>query len=268
MHLLRNTVSWSLSCELFFYVCLPFVLPLLHRTRPGVLWAVVIAVPLLIIALWPAQQLVPEENRWWFTQVFPPVRSLEFWMGVAAAELMRRGRWRGPGLGAATVGFVVLWFVAGGWIRAELWAGLLAVAYILVITAAADADVRGRRTPWRNRPMVWLGEVSFAFYLVHVFVMITVLRLAGYHGVGLGGWWGPAAVVGFLVVNLVLAGMLHRWVETPMMRRFGPPRQPRPVEGRSDGERAGGAASGPPVPSPRVGADGVPRGYAHQGDHR
>ncbi|MCW3815027.1 acyltransferase [Micromonospora sp. DR5-3] len=223
-----NTVSWSLSCELAFYLCLPWVLPALRRTRPGVLWAVVVAAPLLILALWPGQRLVPEESRWWFAQIFPVVRSLEFWMGVAAAELMRRGRWRGPGLTPATVLFVATWVVAAQWVRAELWAALLAVAYLLVITAAADADVRGRRTPWRSRPMVWLGEVSFAFYLVHVLVMQTVLRLTGHWGEGLRGWWGPLAVLGFLLVNLLLAAALHRWVEMPLMRRLGPRRRDRP----------------------------------------
>ncbi|MER7459734.1 acyltransferase [Micromonospora sp. NPDC126480] len=240
-----NTVSWSLSCELFFYACLPFALPLIRRLPAGALWGVVVAVPLLILALWPAQALVPEESRWWFTQIFPPVRSLEFWMGVAAAELLRRGRWRGPRLGLATVFFVVTWVVAGGWIRAELWAALLSAAYVLVIAAAADADVAGRRTPWRSRPMVWLGEVSFAFYLVHVLVMVSVLRLTGHYGVGLDGWWGPTAVVGFLLVNLLLAALLHRWVETPMMRRLGPRRR-RPAA----------------VPAPRAAEPDNPRVYA------
>ncbi|MER6595133.1 acyltransferase, partial [Micromonospora purpureochromogenes] len=220
-----NTVSWSLSCELFFYLCLPLVLPALRRARAGLLWAVVAAVPLLIVALWPGQALVPEESTWWFTQIFPVVRSLEFWLGVAAAELMRRGRWRGPGLPLASLIFVVTWVVAALWIRAELWAAILSVAYILVITAAADADVRGLSSPWRHRRMIWLGEVSFAFYLVHVLVMVTVLRATGHLGVGLPGWWGPLAVLGFLAVNLVLAALLHRWVETPMMGRLAPRRR-------------------------------------------
>ncbi|MFC4145048.1 acyltransferase family protein [Micromonospora mangrovi] len=252
-----NTVSWSLSCELFFYLCLPFALPVLRRLRPAALWAVVVAAPLLIVALWPGQRLVPEESRWWFTQVFPVVRSLEFWMGVAAAELMRRGRWRGPNLTVASLLFLTTWVAAAQWIRAELWAALLAVAYLLVITAAADADVRGRRTPWRSRPMVWLGEVSFAFYLVHVFVMMTVLRLTGDWGVGLPGWRGPLAVLGFLLANLALAAALHRWVETPMMRRLGPSRRLRvqarpPVPARvapsEPAVPAQRAASGPATP--------------------
>ncbi|SCL32582.1 Peptidoglycan/LPS O-acetylase OafA/YrhL, contains acyltransferase and SGNH-hydrolase domains [Micromonospora nigra] len=213
-----NTVSWSLSCELFFYLCLPLVLPVLHRTRSAVLWTVVVAVPLVILALWPGQVLVPEESRWWFTQVFPLVRSTEFWMGVAAAELMRRGHWRGPGLPLAGVIFVGVWVVTSQWVRAELWAAVLSAAYLLVITAAARADVRGDRSPLRARPMVWLGEVSFAFYLVHVFVIMTLLRLTGDWGTGLPGWWGPLAVVGFLLLTLALAALLHRYVETPMMR--------------------------------------------------
>ncbi|MFI6780291.1 acyltransferase family protein [Micromonospora sp. NPDC050276] len=238
-----NTVSWSLSCEFFFYLCLPLALPLLRRARPKLLWALIVALPLLILALWPAQELVPEVSRWWFTQIFPPVRSLEFWLGAVAAELMRRGLWRGPGLAVASGIFLAAWVAAAQWIRAELWTTLLAVAYLLVITAAADADVRGRRSPWRSRPLVWLGEVSFAFYLVHVLVMTSVLRWSGDWGTGFPGWRGPAVVLGFLLVNLTLAGLLHRFVETPMMRRLAPRRPVRPASvprQRTAGSRGAG----------------------------
>ncbi|WP_434743504.1 acyltransferase family protein [Micromonospora sp. SH-82] len=244
-----NTVSWSLSCELFFYLCLPFALPAIRRARPWMLWAVVVAVPLLILALWPTQLLVPPEYRWWFTQIFPITRSFEFWMGVAAAELMRRGCWRGPRLTVASVVFVAVWVAAGELIRAELWAAVLSVAYILVITAAADADINGRRSPWRSRPMLWLGEVSFAFYLVHVFVMVTVLRLAGVYGVGLPGWWGPVAVVAFLLVNLVLAGLMHRYLETPMMRLLAPSRSGRTRRG--SGPQSAGSDPRQVAPEPQ-----------------
>ncbi|MEU5784442.1 acyltransferase family protein [Micromonospora lupini] len=248
-----NTVSWSLSCEFFFYLCLPLALPLLRRARPSVLWTLVIALPLVILALWPAQHLVPEVSRWWFTQIFPPVRSLEFWLGAVAAELMLRGLWRGPRLTTATAIFVVTWVTAAQWIPAQWWTSLLAVAYLLVITAAADADVRGRRSPWRSRPLVWLGEVSFAFYLVHVLVMTSVLRYSGDWGTGFRGWRGPAVVLGFLLVNLVLAGLLHRYVETPMMRRLAPrrPRRPPVVPQQRAGDTDGGGtavAGGADVP--------------------
>jgi peptidoglycan/LPS O-acetylase OafA/YrhL len=245
-----NTVSWSLSCELFFYLCLPLVLPLIRRLRPWVLVAVIVAMPLLILSLWPGQLLVPEADRWWFTQVFPLVRSLEFWMGVAAAELMVRGRWRGPNLKIATLIFVLTWVAATQWIRAELWTTLLAAAYILVIAAAAEADVRGTWSPWRSRPMRWLGEVSFAYYLVHVFVVTSVLRATN-HLNGFPGWWGPAAAIGFLLLNLLLAGLLYRFVETPMMRLLGPRRRPKtPPPTRPPSSPSSPAAA--PSPAARV----------------
>ncbi|MDG4830862.1 acyltransferase [Solwaraspora sp. WMMD1047] len=243
-----NTVSWSLSCELFFYLCLPLALPLIRRMRAWQLWALVVAVPLLILALWPAQTLVPEAHRWWFTQVFPLTRSLEFWMGVAAAELMLRGRWRGPGLRLSSAIFVVAWVVTIEWIPAQYWAAVLAAVYVLVITGAADADVRGRWSPWRSRPMVRLGEISFAYYLVHVFLITTVLRLTGHAG-GLPGWQGLAATAGFLLVCLLLAWLLFRFVETPMMRLLGPRRRPptTPADRR-------------PIPAPRRPGDAHPVG--------
>lgn len=129
-----------------------------------------------------------------------------------------------------------------------MWAALLSVAYILVIPAAARADVQGRWSPWRHRTLIWLGEVSFAFYLVHVLVMMTVLRLTGHWGVGLPGWSGPLAVLGFLVVNLVLAAALHRWVETPMMRRLAPRRRTPPAPPTPDGAVPEGAVPGGAAP--------------------
>ncbi|MEO3745669.1 acyltransferase [Plantactinospora sp. B5E13] len=219
-----NNVSWSISCEMFFYLCLPFVLPLLRRTPPWVLYGVVIGMPLLILAMWPGQQLVPEENRWWFTQIFPIVRSFEFWIGVAAAELMLRGKWRGPNLLLSTGVFVLIWVACMEWIRAELWTTVLALGYILVITSAAAADTQGRWSPLRSRPMRWLGEVSFAFYLVHVFLIKAILRFAGHPG-GFTGWRGPVVAILMLLASLVAAALLFRFVETPMMRVLGPRRR-------------------------------------------
>jgi peptidoglycan/LPS O-acetylase OafA/YrhL len=223
-----NNVSWSISCEMAFYFCLPFALPLIRRMRPWMLYGVVIGMPLLILAMWPTQQLLPEDVRWWFTQIFPVVRSFEFWMGVAAAELMLRGKWRGPGLLLSGGIFVLIWVACMEWIRAELWTTVLAAGYVLVITGAARADVEGRRSPLRSRPMIWLGEVSFAFYLVHVFLIKAVLRFAGHTG-GFTGWRGPAAAIGFLLLSLLAAAALFRFVETPAMRVLRSRRPTNPI---------------------------------------
>ncbi|MFD0968988.1 acyltransferase family protein [Plantactinospora endophytica] len=246
-----NNVSWSLACEMFFYLALPFVLPLIRRMRAWQLYAVVVAMPLLIMAMWPGQQLLPETARWWFTQIFPVVRSFEFWMGVAAAELMLRGKWRGPGLLLSTGLFVAIWVASMEWIRAELWTTVLAFGYILVIASAARADVTGRWSPWRSRPLVWLGEVSFAFYLVHVFLIKAIFRFAGHSG-GFTGWRGPVVAIVLLLVSLAAAWLLFRFVETPMMRVLGPRRRPRTAVPPSGVVRQRQPGQ-PPVPATEAG---------------
>lgn len=225
-----NNVSWSLSCELFFYLCLPLVLPWIRRMPVRALQVATGVLPVLMLfAIMPGQLLVPEPDRWWFTQVFPLVRSLEFWLGVFAAELSMRGRWHGPGLPVSLGVFGAAWWICSyGLLPAEMWTTVLAIAYIVVIAAAARADVENLWSPFRNRPLVWLGEVSFAFYMVHVFVVTSVMRaIERTHG--FSGWAGPAAVLGLTALCLLSAALLYRYVEQPMVRVLGPRRRPKPA---------------------------------------
>ncbi|MBC3839364.1 acyltransferase [Streptacidiphilus sp. 4-A2] len=46
-----NTVSWSLGCEAFFYLCFPLGLPLLRRMRPAVLAATALLLAAMLYEL-------------------------------------------------------------------------------------------------------------------------------------------------------------------------------------------------------------------------
>ncbi|NUT52856.1 MAG: acyltransferase, partial [Saccharothrix sp.] len=85
-----NNVSWSLACEVLFYLSFPVLLPLVRRIRPERLWvaagalavAGVLVVPVAGAVL-PASPSVPWDPgtsmaSFWFLYVFPPVRALEF----------------------------------------------------------------------------------------------------------------------------------------------------------------------------------------------
>jgi peptidoglycan/LPS O-acetylase OafA/YrhL len=66
---------------------------------------------------------------------------------------------------------------------------------------------------------VWLGEISFAFYLVHQSVIVDLMR--GLDAQGSAPATAGTLAVGALAVSVALAGLMHRFVEVPMMRRFG-----------------------------------------------
>ncbi len=88
-----------------------------------------------------------------------------------------------------------------------------------LIGATAQADVDDRATFLRSRPMVWLGEVSFGFYLVQGVTIFYLRSLLGEHTYGV-----PVAllvIAGFFAASLLGGWLLFRFVEMPAMRRFG-----------------------------------------------
>jgi peptidoglycan/LPS O-acetylase OafA/YrhL len=127
----------------------------------------------------------------------------------------------------------------------ELSAALFQVAVTstiplsMVIAAGARADLAGHRT-WLSRPLVrWLGKISFAFSMVHALIVSY-----GHLLLGGGSWSTPMAFAVVLLLfetTVVAAYLLHRFVEEPLMSRFGVPRRSR------------GPVTVPPVPEPVVG---------------
>jgi peptidoglycan/LPS O-acetylase OafA/YrhL len=70
--------------------------------------------------------------------------------------------------------------------------------------------------------MVWLGEVSFAFYLLH-FIVLSEAR--DVFGARLESGWAVAAfVVAECAVSVLVSWAMYAWVEKPLVRRWGRPR--------------------------------------------
>lgn len=219
-----NTVSWSLGCEAFFYLSFPFVIPLLRKLNAKQLyWTAGILTGLTYACQHWQYYLFPHNPSasFWFVYMFPPVRSIEFWLGVVTALLVKRGRWYGPDLWTAMALAIGVYYVNGtNWITPYLHTISFDIVCCLLIAAAAQADLAGARSPWRWRPLVFLGEISFAFYLVHVELIQNIMRAWRPHG-----WHAETAL---LVIPCLLAGaiglayLLYRFVEMPFMRLLRP----------------------------------------------
>jgi peptidoglycan/LPS O-acetylase OafA/YrhL len=218
-----NTPAWSLSCEVAFYAAFPFLLRAIGRVREdrlwrlaGVLTAAVFVVPVLALTM-------PGGIAYWFVYVFPVTRALEFMIGMTLARIVRADRWIGvglwPALGLLAVAYAVSGYLPGGFAYV---AGTV-IPLALVIPAAAVADLTGAPSPFRGRLFQWLGEVSFAFYLVHQIVMRFLDKALGDHT------WStlPATAIALLMLafSLVGAWLLYRIVERPMMTLLTTPRR-------------------------------------------
>lgn len=176
-------VTWSLSDEAFFYVMFPLLMAWLvrlgerRRSGPGVgVGAVAIA---LAVAAMAVPAIAPTGGRWfWFTYINPATRLIEFALGMCLALLLKEGRLIRIPMMPAVVLVLVAYVVAGHVPIWAMWVATTIVPFCVLITAAAQADLRGE-TPWllRQRWMIVLGTWSFAFYLVHVLVIDIVHKL-------------------------------------------------------------------------------------------
>jgi peptidoglycan/LPS O-acetylase OafA/YrhL len=223
-----NGVSWTLSCEMFFYLVFPFIVGRIERLRHPVTLVPFLCLPTLITGLiglirYPhgdPQTLV------WLQSVCPAVRLGEFVIGIVLAVELRRGSLPKIRLWAAGLGFVVAYTLLSWaplrWVVEPALIPFLA----LVIMAAVQRDLDGRATMWKWSPLVLLGERSYAFYLVHQLVIRVWAK--SYHDVKITS--DLVGVVWFLLLLVVAVGVssaLFRWLEVPMERRLRGSSSPR-----------------------------------------
>ncbi len=238
------THTWSLGTEVAFYLALP----LLARAwlgRPGGgggrarAWrAVLVAAVLTAIALaWRAWFLGHDEGPS-SALSWLPAHLDWFAAGMALAWLRERAPGGGPARLRAAAAAPGAWFALAAscyWVsttplcgpygltRSTLGEGLLkhllqlAVAVALLVPAVfGDPSARWQR--WaRSRVAVWLGTVSYGFFLWHMVVLAALqehLRLPPFAGDVV------PLLLGVLVLGTAAAAASWYLVERPLQRRY------------------------------------------------
>jgi peptidoglycan/LPS O-acetylase OafA/YrhL len=94
---------------------------------------------------------------------------------------------------------------------------LVIVIFGLTLVAVACRDLRGDRSILRSRMLVALGDMSYAFYLVHATVLYAILSVVGRQA---PGWSNLLWYAGVALVAIAVAAMLHYLIERPVERRM------------------------------------------------
>ncbi|HEY6815284.1 MAG TPA: acyltransferase [Croceibacterium sp.] len=237
-------VSWAVAVEMVLYV---LAAALFGRGR----WALALTVLVAAAAAWA---LYVQFNPLGVGRLLQR-GLLGFPLGVACFWLHQRLRAIEPGavllsLGEAALLAVLVWLLclygkSASWIPGV---DLLFVAMVLVF--ARDGGVVSRALQWR--PLVALGQLSFAIYMVHLLFVIVPNRFLPrlFTATGYADWVKPVPdrfgllsvappqwvatliTLGLLALILATAWLAWRYIEEPARhwtRRFAPPSGGPPV---------------------------------------
>jgi peptidoglycan/LPS O-acetylase OafA/YrhL len=254
-----NGVSWSLSAELLFYLAFPVLVAAILKIRANRLWFWVGGSALAVILI-PVVSLawLPDSPQWswgpaswtqiWFVNVFPVSRLLEFVIGILLARIVQTGLRSPLGVTPAVLLVVASYF---GQLYLPVhflysYAAIQIVPVALLILALATSDLKGRKSLLNTPAMVYLGNLTFAFYLVHNLVLRFGHRAFGlvpnaYGQLG-GPQWSVPVAVAFLsaafVASLFLSWVLFVLVERPAVSRWSRPAAERAAKSpRQDAPR-------------------------------
>ncbi|MEE9243526.1 MAG: acyltransferase [Mycobacterium sp.] len=221
------TQMWSLAVEVAFYVALPLLAYLLlvllcrRRWRPGLLLAGLAGLAMVSPAwliLVHTTDFLPDGARLWL-----PVYLAWFVGGMVLAALQPVGA-RAYALACvplAVVSYLIVSTPIAGeptTSPAELREALFKTAFYAVIATLVVAPLALREEGTRyglyvrvmgSRPMVFLGEISYEIFLIHLIVMelvmVQILRFPIYTG----SVWLLFSVT--LALTVPLAWLLHRF---------------------------------------------------------
>lgn len=218
-----NGVSWSLSCEAFFYLLFPLLIKgLRNHRRPGLVASALFTVMVglgVAVSLSVSGPVVGYLLGW-----LPLYRLGEFALGICLALLIQQG-WRPRftlGHAVGITGFLYAALLAASLITSGK-PGSVPVTYadltmmpgfLAMIAAATASDLTGKASTLSSNTIVRLGQWSFALYLVHELVIRMARPLVA------GSPAGIVFIASALVIaaSVVLSGAFHELVERPAER--------------------------------------------------
>ena len=214
--------AWSISLEWQFYLLAPFLFAFVEK--PTLPLTLLVAFLFLLrglasdnplgarflphLSFGPAMAFLPLKLELFFVGAFSSIA----WNRLSrpGANLTLEVDW--PALMLAPTVYFLTHDIA-----ISLWSGL----FLLLVGAHFGPPARlsdGTAVFLRLRPMQWLGRISYSIYIIHWPVLFLTAFLLRRSFPGLASV--PAAValagVGSAAI-LVLAAILHRWVEKPCM---------------------------------------------------
>lgn len=222
-----NRPSWSLCIEALFYLSFPLMFKVMKQIPekfdfPGL---IIVTLASLAVQMWIYYGVEPNhmmgafpisQKHFWVSYIFPPARMFEFMAGMFAARLLKSGRaWvlsKSVALAILVASYIVAMYLPYQFSMSVVFI----IPVCLLIVSMAGDDLQARSTLLNSKTSVWLGEISYSFYMVHFLVLFYFLNLTAGRKFNLPE--GIALIAVALVLSVAFAAFMYRYFEVPMMK--------------------------------------------------
>ncbi len=228
IHFSGNNVSWFLSVLLLCYGVFPFIIRFVGKSLRKFL----LAVCALLVVYFIAIQFVPADMSNGVIYINPLFRLPDFILGILlwqilngkANGLTQRVSEMGTGIKTvielAAIGLFVLTvavypYVAPRYGLVSLW--WPASAALISVFSLFNENGGFVSRLLQIKPLVFFGNMSFSFYMVHVLVIRAARRLVGNFGLMVPD---AAFIISTLVAAAVIAYVVWRYYEKPVTRKL------------------------------------------------
>jgi len=209
-----NTPAWSLSCELFFYLCFPVLLMWFGRRTPirlGIAAGIAVMLPVVL-----SQFHVPWSWK-------PLHHTADFLAGIVAShvyDMLVESNWsfvRRIGLWtygfAGSVGALIVAFQGSVKGVLDLNSALRPVNFLVLIGLAIGGGLPARFLS--TRPIKYLGQASYSMYILHVPLLWWYTRYL-WHTTTIASQTAAAAL--YIAGVIVVSALAFQFVEEPANR--------------------------------------------------
>lgn len=209
-----NNVSWSISTELFFYLMFPFYVIWLHKF-PKLKYILLLIIPIIIFAEPYFRTNMKLEKAIFY--INPIVRSFDFILGIITCQIYKKIKdtpinfSRGTLIEIAAITVLAIFFYFHNDVARAFrygiyyWIPMVGIVLIFALQKGFFSRILQHKT------LVYLGEISFAFYMIHMIVIKYgnqyLPRINDFHKIGI-----------YFVIALILSALTFEYFEKPVAK--------------------------------------------------
>ena len=209
-----NNVSWSISTELFFYLMFPFYVIWLHKF-PKLKYILLLIIPIIIFAEPYFRTNMKLEKAIFY--INPIVRSFDFILGIITCQIYKKIKdtpinfSKGTLIEIAAITVLAIFFYFHNDVERAFrygiyyWIPMVGIVLIFALQKGLFSKILQHKT------LVYLGEISFAFYMIHMIVIKYgnqyLPKINDFQKIGI-----------YFIIALILSALTFEYFEKPVAK--------------------------------------------------